>query len=95
MSMQSTPREDGRPKFAPYSAPLKLKVMEMIADGISSNAIARQTGVSKGVVSKVRRGLIWTVRDDPIEEVLSSGETGRCPGCGHMVWLPCVACNMK
>lgn len=86
---------DGKKRYARHSPALRFKVKQLIAEGLSLNVIARQTGVNVGVVSLVRRGLYWQNDDDPIEEVLSSGDKGRCAKCGAMVWLPCVACNIE
>jgi len=95
MSAIHTTRIDRREKYAKYAPALRWKVRELIGAGRSTCSIARETGVSKGVVSQVRRGLLWTTDDAPIEELLSSGVKARCRDCGHMVWLPCVACGIS
>jgi len=86
MSAIHTTRIDRREKYAKYAPALRWKVRELIGAGRSTCSIARETGVSKGVVSQVRRGLLWTTDDAPIEELLSSGVKARCRDC-----LPAVS----
>jgi hypothetical protein len=72
----------------------------MLAEGeLSQRKIAQRTGVSRGTVGAIalekrpdyedRR---QTVRGDfpPL-----SGAPQRCPACGGMVQMPCLACHVR
>ncbi|MCC6125869.1 MAG: hypothetical protein IT426_12955 [Pirellulales bacterium] len=65
----------------------------------SQRAIARRLGVSRGAVQSVARGK----RRSYPPPTRSSGEGFqpprglhfRCPGCGGMVQMPCLACYLR
>lgn len=69
--------------------------MDLLDAGKSLSSIARETGISHSTLLRVRRGYYWKNDDFPVEEVLSSGKKGRCTKCGHLVFLPCVACRIR
>ena len=78
------------------------QVGELLAGRTLSNrAIARATGVSRDSVGRIRRG------ERPRYEELRPGgsvlgppgykpdDASRCPGCGGLVALPCLACEIR
>jgi transcriptional regulator with XRE-family HTH domain len=64
----------------------------------SQREIARLTGVSRGSVGAVALGRRrdgderLAARDEVIEPL---GPPVRCPGCGGLVYLPCVLCRAR
>ncbi len=62
--------------------------------GHSQRKIARLTGVSRGTVAAIASGR-RTEREKQSEEDLERpvGPPRRCPGCGGMVLMPCLACR--
>jgi hypothetical protein len=82
------------------------EIRRMLAGGeISQRKIARQTGVSRGTVDAIalgkrpdyedrrpaRCGDFSTAGDFPPP----SRAPQRCPGCGGMVQMPCLACHVR
>ena len=59
--------------------------------GLSQREIARRLGVSRGSVNAIARGK----RTDGADFVCPSGPVERCPGCGCMVQMPCLACRIR
>jgi len=66
---------------------------------LSQRKIARQAGVSRGTVNAIAQGKRPDCearrrghRDD---FVTPSGRPARCPGCGGMVRMPCLACRVR
>jgi transcriptional regulator with XRE-family HTH domain len=64
----------------------------------SQRQIARLLGVSRGTVGSValgrRRG--DSPRDTGKEDLAeSSGPPARCPGCGGLVYMPCLLCKLR
>jgi len=77
------------------------QVRRMLAAGeLSLREIARRTGVSRGTVSNiahgrtnpVRRRKTTTADDSPWPE---DSPYGRCPTCGALVRIPCLACRVR
>lgn len=71
----------------------------LVAGELSQRQIARQTGVSRGMVHAIANGR-RTARfaeekrpDDPTPDILSLPE--RCPVCGYRVYLPCQICRAR
>ena len=65
----------------------------------SQREIARRTGVCRGSVGSIASGRRRD-GDDPMgsredEFPVPSGPPARCPGCGAMVYLPCVLCRVQ
>jgi transcriptional regulator with XRE-family HTH domain len=61
--------------------------------------IAALTGVSRGTVAAIASGkrpdydaLVLDL-DDGLDE--PAGPPSRCPGCGGLVYMPCVLCNVR
>jgi hypothetical protein len=81
-------------------------IRRMLADGESSQRkIARQTGVSRGTVGAIalgRRPDYEDRRQTDCGGFAPAGESPwpsrpprRCPACGGMVQMPCLACHVR
>ncbi|WP_197526099.1 hypothetical protein [Botrimarina colliarenosi] len=72
-----------------------LEVRRLLDEGqLSRRAIAAATGVSRGSVGAIAKGERGLFGAPPVEpEVFRSAAAQRCPGCGGMVFLPCVLCE--
>jgi hypothetical protein len=76
------------------------EIQEMLAaGGLSQRAIAERTGVSRGTVSAIAQG---KRRDYPPRNfstqfsfIPPAGRPARCPGCGGLVQMPCLACYLR
>lgn len=72
-----------------------LEVKRLLDEGrLSRRAIALVTGVSRGSVNAIangERGLFGVPPDEDF--VKRSTVAERCPGCGGMVYMPCVLCE--
>ena len=61
------------------------------ADQLSQRQIADRVGVSRGTVNAIAAG-----RGSHGDRVpRPSGPPRRCPGCGGLVQMPCVACGVR
>ena len=71
-------------------------VQGLLSDGYSQRAVAAMVHVSRGFVSTVASGK-RVASEANRTTVLSSpsGPQVRCPGCGGLVQLPCVACRTR
>jgi hypothetical protein len=63
----------------------------------SQRRIAALLGVSRGSVSSIATGrrhdpLVDAADDVPAE---GSGPPARCPGCGGLVYMPCLLCSLQ
>ncbi len=71
------------------------EVKRLLADGqLSQRAVARVTGVSRSTVGAVAAGrrADYAAR---VPTVRPNGPPERCPGCGALVAMPCLACRME
>ena len=76
------------------------EVRRLLAKGhLSQREIARWTGVSRGTVNAIARG---KRRDDDTRRhrqdegfIPPSGPARRCPGCGGLVQMPCLVCQVR
>jgi hypothetical protein len=75
------------------------RVCQLLADGkLSQRQIALLTGVSRGIVGALARGVRprglrpKCADDDPLRP---SGPPARCRGCGGMVYMPCQLCRVR
>jgi DNA-binding XRE family transcriptional regulator len=73
------------------------EIRQMLAEsGLSQRAIAQRMGVSRGTVNAIAQGK----RHDYIPHLFSqdnhfnppSGLPARCPECGGLTQMPCLAC---
>ncbi|MBN1395699.1 MAG: helix-turn-helix domain-containing protein [Pirellulales bacterium] len=73
------------------------EVRRLLAEGVhSQRKIARLTGVSRGSVCAIANGRRTERRrcsDEDQER--PSGPPRRCPGCGGMVYMPCLLCRAR
>ena len=75
---------------------------KMLKSGVSGRRVARDLGISRGVVLRISTGKrpdyseIRGRREDllrpPFDE---SSVPVRCPTCGAKVHTPCLACSLK
>lgn len=76
-----------------------LEVRRLLDEGkLSRRKIARQTGVSRGTVNAIangQRGLFGASQADAADGPAPQRATiaSRCPGCGGLVYLPCLLCQ--
>lgn len=77
-----------------------LDVRRLLDEGrLSRRAIARETGVSRGTVNAIangERGLFGATPADATDGKRlpeRSSVAQRCPGCGALVYPPCVLCQ--
>jgi len=64
-------------------------------EGLSQRSVARQTGVSRGTVHAIAQGKRPERplrRPAPEDLPRPEGPLQRCPGCGGMVYMPCLLC---
>jgi len=75
------------------------EIRRLLGEGrLSQRSIARQLGVSRGTVNGIALGRRPEPSargggDDPFE--FPTGPLERCPGCGGMVFMPCLACRIR
>jgi DNA-binding XRE family transcriptional regulator len=82
------------------SANIVEDIRQMLAEGrLSQRAIAVRTGISRGTVSAIAQG---KRRDYPARYapgdalfVPPAGRHVRCPGCGALAQMPCLACYLR
>ena len=76
------------------------QIKRLLGEGnLSQRSIARQIGVSRGTVHAIARG---KRNDSPPRKrepdddfMLPRGPWHRCPTCGGMVQMPCLACRLR
>ena len=76
------------------------QIKRLLNEGsLSQRSIARQLGVSRGTVHAIGRGKrpdYNTRRREKEDEIAAPrGPWGRCPTCGGMVQMPCLACGVR
>ncbi|NQU24563.1 MAG: helix-turn-helix transcriptional regulator [Candidatus Nealsonbacteria bacterium] len=76
------------------------EIREMLAEGrLSQRQIARGLGVSRGTVNAIARGRrpdYAARRSRPSDDFTApSGPPRRCPECGGLVQMPCLACRVR
>ncbi len=70
----------------------------LAAGGRSQRAIATQVGVSRGIVALIAAGRRHLHSAEPnCKSPLRRSRAGttRCPGCGGLVYLPCLLCRAR
>ncbi len=76
-----------------------LEVKRLLDEGcLSRRAIAEQTGVSRGSVNAIAngdRGLHGAGPEEVLQFPFRSTVAKRCPGCGGLVYMPCVLCEAR
>jgi len=76
------------------------RIQELLEEGrVSQRKIARLVGVSRGTVGAVaagrRRATPCSCRPSETEAFDVTGPLERCPGCGGLVYMPCLACRVR
>jgi hypothetical protein len=77
------------------------RIRQMLDQGsLSQRGIARRLGVSRGTVNAIALGRRPDYEDvrrrrEADEVPAPSGPPRRCPGCGALVLMPCVACRVR
>jgi len=76
------------------------RIRRMLDQGeVSQRGIARRLGVSRGTVNAIalgRRPDSGALRRREEDEIPApSGPPRRCPECGALVLMPCVACRVR
>ena len=81
------------------------QVVELLQEGkLSQRGIAREVGVDRNTVRRLARGWRPGRRERKLEVDFGSAEIffpdpvsdpARCPGCGALVQLPCLACQIR
>ena len=76
-----------------------VEIQRLLAEHqLSQRAIARQLGVSRGIIQLVAQGKRRVQAARPEQPSLASRRSGplqRCPGCGGRVHLPCLVCRLR
>lgn len=74
------------------------QIRRLLAEGrLSQRRIALQVGVSRGTVNAIALGKRPDYRrpDRRADQIVApSGPPRRCPSCGGMVQMPCLACRV-
>ena len=76
------------------------EIDRLLRDGqLSQRKIAKQLGVSRGTVAAVATGRRGMYGKEPEDETLHSlapqSPPERCPGCGFLVYMPCLVCSAR
>ncbi len=79
------------------------EVQRLLGEGqLSQRKIAKVVGVSRATVGAIARGkhtdreARQLQREQEREDAyLPSGPLERCPGCGSMVYMPCLLCRVR
>lgn len=75
-------------------------VRELLREGLSQRAVAKQAGVSRATVGSIAQGRPSRKRSRPDASESYPGWTGegpfvRCPECGGRVIAPCLLCRIR
>jgi transcriptional regulator with XRE-family HTH domain len=76
------------------------EIRRWLAQGnLSQRKIAQRTGVSRGTVATIAAGKrpdYEALRQHKLDEFAEpTGPPQRCPGCGRLVIMPCLACRAE
>jgi len=75
------------------------EVVRLLDEGrLSQREIARVSGISRGTVGSIAQGKRPRVRtsdDTFLDPTRPLGPPRRCPGCGGLVYLPCLLCRIR
>ena len=81
------------------AAGLVEEVRRLLEQGeLSQRKIAVRLGVSRGTVNAIALGkrAVRVRRKIPVDDFLPpAGPVGRCPTCGGLVRMPCLACRVR
>jgi len=81
------------------------RVKDLAAEGWSQRAISRTTGIARETVRGILNGTrpayelqqddAGVVFEEGNELGLFNGPLQRCPTCGGLVYMPCLACRIR
>lgn len=73
------------------------EIQRLLEEGeLSQRKIARQMGVSRGTVNAIALGKRALKAARPGDDFQPpTGPAARCPTCGGMVQMPCLACRLR
>lgn len=73
------------------------EVRELERRGFSQRAISRATGLARETVRRILGGRRpeYAPRRGRPEDAPFSGPPRRCPRCGGLVLMPCLACHVR
>jgi len=76
------------------------EIQDLLGGGkLSQREIARRVGVSRGTVNAIARGKRrdrTARRPHPVDRLVApKGPPKRCPTCGGLVTMPCLACQLR
>jgi len=74
------------------------EIKRLLGEGrLSQRKIARRVGVSRGTVNAIARGKRpdHGPRRPGDDSPFPSGRPARCPTCGGLVQMPCLACRVR
>ena len=82
------------------ASPVVDKIKRLLGDGeLSQRKIALRMGVSRGTVGSIASGKRpdYEARRRSRKDsfVAPAGPPVRCPGCGGMAQMPCLACHVR
>ena len=79
------------------AASIIAEAQRLLAAGLSYRQVAAKTGISRGSVGEIANGRISAKRrrDKEWLGVNPRGRPARCPTCGGMVVMPCMACRVR
>jgi len=60
----------------------KRRIRKLFTDGTTREQLQERFSLPEGTINRIIRS--------PDEKL--KGKAGRCPTCGALVWLPCIAC---
>ncbi len=84
------------PKFKHHPPHLRFRALELLASGLSLKEVEKRTGVNRGTLSKVKRGIYrWPMGDETKNVLFDPKSKARCRNCGALVFLPCIACELR
>lgn len=100
MNITQQPHSQGRKMIAPKVIAEIRRLLDLKT--LSQRQIGKLLGVSRNSVgtiaaAKRQNGDVWPEPadnpDDPDEE--PAGPPARCPGCGGLVYMPCLLCKLR
>lgn len=76
------------------------EIRELLEQGqLSQRKISQKVGVSRGTVNAIARGKRVDRQPaggrDGMDRIAQPGPPRRCPGCGGLVWMPCLLCHIR
>jgi len=75
------------------------QILRLLAEGqLSQRKIALSVGVSRGTIGAIAKGhrpRIRTTEERFADPNRPLGPPRRCPGCGGLVYMPCLLCRVR